>query len=38
MRAAVYRSYGAPEVIELRDVPTPTPKPNEVLVQISAST
>lgn len=38
MKAAVYEKYGAPEVVEIRDVPTPSPKANEVLIQIHAST
>lgn len=29
--------YGAPEALELRDVPTPTPKGNEVLVRVLAA-
>ncbi|MDY0910964.1 NAD(P)-dependent alcohol dehydrogenase [Microbacterium sp. CFBP9034] len=38
MRAAVARRFGAPEVVELRVVPTPVPAPGEVLVRLSAST
>jgi NADPH:quinone reductase-like Zn-dependent oxidoreductase len=38
MRAYVCRRYGGPEVVELADVPTPTPKDNEVLVRIHATT
>jgi NADPH:quinone reductase-like Zn-dependent oxidoreductase len=38
MKAAIYEAYGAPEVIEIRDVPTPQPKANEVLIQIHATT
>lgn len=38
MRAAVYERYGAPEVVSIRDVPTPTPKVGEVLIRIRAST
>jgi NADPH:quinone reductase-like Zn-dependent oxidoreductase len=38
MRAAVYERYGSPEVVELRDVPMPMPKPNQLLIQIHAST
>ncbi|HSL20325.1 MAG TPA: NAD(P)-dependent alcohol dehydrogenase [Vicinamibacterales bacterium] len=29
--------YGTPEVLELRDVPTPTPRANEVLVRVHAA-
>jgi NADPH:quinone reductase-like Zn-dependent oxidoreductase len=37
MKAMVYAKYGAPEVVEMREVPRPTPQDNEVLVQIHAS-
>lgn len=38
MRAAVYERYGAPEVVAIRDVPMPSPKANELLVRIHATT
>lgn len=38
MRAAVYEQYGAPEVVSIRDVPTPTPNDGEVLIRIRATT
>ena len=38
MKAYVCRRYGGPEVIELVDVETPTPKANEVLIKIYATT
>lgn len=37
MRAVVYERYGSPEVLELRDVPTPTPGPGEVLLEVVAA-
>lgn len=36
MRAVVAPRYGSPDVLELRDVPRPTPAPDEVLVQVVA--
>lgn len=37
MRAAVITSFGAPEVLEVRDVPTPEPGPGQVLVRVRGS-
>ena len=37
MKAAVYTSYGAPEVIEMKDLEKPVPKPNEVLLNVRAA-
>jgi NADPH:quinone reductase-like Zn-dependent oxidoreductase len=38
MKAAVIARYGSPSVIEIRDVPAPTPGPGEVLVRVHAAT
>lgn len=38
MKAAVYTHYGAPDVIQLTQVEKPTPKDNELLIRIGAST
>jgi putative PIG3 family NAD(P)H quinone oxidoreductase len=37
MRAVVIARFGGPEVLEIRDVPTPEPGPDEVLVQVRGS-
>ena len=37
MRAVVYDKYGPPEVLELRDVPSPVPAEHEVLVKVRAA-
>ena len=37
MKAVVMESYGTPDVLELRDVPKPTPKAREVLVRVHAA-
>ncbi|MEO8066318.1 MAG: NAD(P)-dependent alcohol dehydrogenase [Flavobacteriales bacterium] len=37
MKAAVYYSYGGPEVVRIADVPKPEPRSGEVLVRIRAS-
>ena len=36
MRAIVFERNGGPEVLELRDVPAPTPGEGEVLVDVEA--
>lgn len=38
MKAAVYTTYGKPDVIRIIDVPKPTPKDNEVVVNVKATT
>ncbi len=38
MKAATYSTYGAPEVVSITEVPTPTPSPNEVLIKVHATT
>jgi NADPH:quinone reductase-like Zn-dependent oxidoreductase len=38
MRAMVYTRYGPPDVLELRDLPQPSPKPDEVLIRVHAAT
>jgi len=37
MKAVVYRKYGLPDVLELREVERPTPRDEEVLVRVCAT-
>jgi NADPH:quinone reductase-like Zn-dependent oxidoreductase len=37
MKAAVYSSYGAPDVVQIKDVEKPVPKDNEVLLKVRAA-
>lgn len=37
MRAAVYERYGAPDVVRIVGVPTPTPAANQVLIRVRAT-
>ncbi len=37
MKAAVYERYGAPDVLQIKDVEKPAPMENEVLIKVRAA-
>jgi NADPH:quinone reductase-like Zn-dependent oxidoreductase len=38
MKAVQFSRYGEPEVLEIREVPDPVPEPDEVLIEVKATT
>ena len=37
MKAAILESTGAPDVVRLAEIPTPTPKTGEILIKVGAA-
>lgn len=38
MKAAVYTKYGTPDVVQVKEMPKPVPRENEILVKVEAAT